>query len=388
MTWETAKLGDVCEVVSGATPKTSVEEFWNGEIRWATPKDLSDLKGEVEINETARRISAAGLASCGARVLPVGSVLLSSRAPIGHVAINTVPMATNQGFKSLVPDDSVVARFLYWWLVANRSRLEAMGRGATFKEVSKAVVESIVIPLPSLDEQHHIVRVLDAHLRLIQTAQREERVLKSMEKAIVDSAPFDRRMPLQDLCASPEDIKCGPFGTQLAASEFSSSGVALWGIKHTNAAFTLPADEFISTETAARLHRYSIQRGDLVMTRKGTVGNCALYDLDEPGVMHSDLLRVRLDSTKAPPRYIAALLHHSVAIRRRIDRMSPGAVMKGINVSKLKTLDIDLPSTDRQRHAAQALDLIDELAQRIRTRAALLGELFASLQHRAFRGEL
>lgn len=105
----TAALGEVAEITSGATPRSAVAEYWGGDVLWATPTDLSKLDGAY-LSQTQRTITGAGLASCAAPVLPAGSVLLSSRAPIGHVAINTVPMATNQGFKSLVPRATAVSR--------------------------------------------------------------------------------------------------------------------------------------------------------------------------------------------------------------------------------------------------------------------------------------
>lgn len=160
MSWPIVALGEVAEIVSGATPKTSTAEYWDGEIAWATPKDLSGLNGKYLI-ETPRNLTEAGLKSCAAKLLPERSVLFSSRAPIGHVAINTKPMATNQGFKSMIPGPKLSADFLYWWLRANRSAIERLGSGATFKEVSKAVVSRIEIPLPPLDEQKRIAAILD-----------------------------------------------------------------------------------------------------------------------------------------------------------------------------------------------------------------------------------
>jgi len=159
--WPTVKLADCAEIVSGATPSTSESAYWDGDICWATPKDLSELEGAY-ISDTPRKITQKGLESCAATVLPADSVLFSSRAPIGHVAINTIPMATNQGFKSFVPDrDRIHAKFLYHWLRRNRPYLESLGNGATFKEVSKAVVSRIEIPLPSLAEQRRIAEILD-----------------------------------------------------------------------------------------------------------------------------------------------------------------------------------------------------------------------------------
>lgn len=145
--WPMKPLGEVATVVSGATPKTSKEEFWGGEIQWVTPAELSKLDS-VYIDRTERTITAEGLDSCAAQVLPAGSVLLSSRAPIGLVAINTVPMATNQGFKSLIPGPELDSMYLYFWLKINTPYLQSLGVGATFKELSKSTLSKIKLPIP------------------------------------------------------------------------------------------------------------------------------------------------------------------------------------------------------------------------------------------------
>jgi type I restriction enzyme, S subunit len=169
--WPKVYLGDVAQIVSGATPKSSVDQYWDGDIHWITPADLSRLEGK-EVSATARRFTEAGLSSCSSRILPPRSVLFSSRAPIGHVAINTVPMATNQGFKSFVPDQEILSSdFLYWWLKSSKAYLQSLGRGATFKEVSKEIVESIEIPLPPLEEQRRIAAILDKAVSLEKISQ-------------------------------------------------------------------------------------------------------------------------------------------------------------------------------------------------------------------------
>ena len=161
MALKTLTLDQCCTIVSGATPKTLVEEYWDGDICWTTPKDLSNLETHY-LADTPRKITNLGLASCGASVLPSGSVLFSSRAPIGHVAINAVPMATNQGFKSFIPKAGILdAKFLFHWLRKNRAYLESLGNGATFKEVSKATVSRIEIDLPPIADQRRIAAILD-----------------------------------------------------------------------------------------------------------------------------------------------------------------------------------------------------------------------------------
>lgn len=148
--WPVSRMDDVAEIVSGATPRTDRPEYWNGAVNWVTPKELSDLQG-ISISQTERRITEAGLRSCAATVLPVGSVLFSSRAPIGHTAICGAPMATNQGFKSFIPKpERLDASYLLLWLRMRRSFLEGLGTGATFKEVSKAVVSRIEISVPPI----------------------------------------------------------------------------------------------------------------------------------------------------------------------------------------------------------------------------------------------
>ena len=159
MGWPKRKLGDLCRIVSGATPRTNVPEYWNGEIPWVTPKDLSPLK-DILLEKTERKISQAGFDSCSTVMLPEGSVLLSSRAPIGLVAIAGMRVCTNQGFKSFVCGEDVNPWYLFAWLKTNVHYLNALGRGATFKEISQTIVRSIEIPVPDRTLQNRFANCL------------------------------------------------------------------------------------------------------------------------------------------------------------------------------------------------------------------------------------
>ncbi len=150
--WPLVRLGDICRVASGATPRTDVPQYWDGTILWATPRDLSQQDQWI-VYETERRISELGLSSCATSLLPEGAVLLSSRAPIGLVAIAGRPLCTNQGFKNLIPGNRVDSWYLFAWCTLRKDYLQSLGRGATFLELSKAIVESVFIPLPPLDLQ-------------------------------------------------------------------------------------------------------------------------------------------------------------------------------------------------------------------------------------------
>jgi type I restriction enzyme, S subunit len=219
-------------------------------------------------------------------------------------------------------------------------------------------LENVEIPLPPLEEQRRIAAILDKasslSSRLACAVQLEDEFNASLfEKLVGDPVVNVKDFPrvhLADLCASADDIKCGPFGNQLKQHEFRSTGVPLWGIKHVNRRFEIATSEFLEEDTATRLSAYSLEPGDIVMTRKGTVGNCSVYpDRLSSGVMHSDLLRIRLDETRCLPSFAAYQLHHSTDIKRQIDLISGGAIMAGINVGRLKEVKIVLPSLDIQK---------------------------------------
>ena len=159
--WKTVKLQELGRVVGGATPSTKNEAFYGGSIPWLTPKDLADYS-ERYISKGERSITEEGLNSCSTELLPAGTVLFSSRAPIGYVAIASNPICTNQGFKSVVPDTGVVdPLFLYYLLVFNKEKIKSAGSGTTFKEVSGNVMKNIEVEIPtSVDYQRKIAQIL------------------------------------------------------------------------------------------------------------------------------------------------------------------------------------------------------------------------------------
>ena len=158
--WPIKKIKDVCKVISGSTPKTSKPEYWDGDILWITPKDLTNFRGVV-ISNTQRKITEAGYKSCSATLVPEGTVLMSSRAPIGHLAIAGKGMCTNQGFKSFICSDELNNRYLYYYLKSVVPDLKEKGSGTTFNELSKSKTEQIDIPIPQLPVQKAIVKKLD-----------------------------------------------------------------------------------------------------------------------------------------------------------------------------------------------------------------------------------
>ena len=179
--WEIKKLGEVCEIIGGSTPKTSEPSYWDGEHYWVTP---AELDGGKYISSTSRTITAEGVKDAHLQLLPSGTVLLSSRAPIGKVAITTAPMYCNQGFKNLVCSESLYNQYAYWFLYHNTEYLNSLGTGATFKEISKRVVEQIPIPVPPREEQERIVAELDCLSAVIEKKKQQLKELDALAQSI------------------------------------------------------------------------------------------------------------------------------------------------------------------------------------------------------------
>ena len=392
------QLGECCTIVSGATPKTGVAEYWDGDIAWATPADLSGLP-TLRIATTARAITAAGLRSCSSVLLPPGSVLFSSRAPIGHVAINTVPMATNQGFKSLVPKpDMADPGFLAHWLRANKGYLQSLGSGATFKEVSKSVVEQVKVPLPELSEQRRIAAILDQAdtLRLHGRQYRNSldaahcSVFKEMFgadhwRAVTTSSRGRNTNGWSwELLTDVARLATGhtPDRNKPEYWDGEIPWVSLPDIRK--------LDGSTAFDTALRVTPAGIRNSSSVVLPAGTVafsrtasigfvtkfGRAMATSQD----FHNWVPSNRLDSD-----YLMAALRYS---REHLLGVSNGSTHQTIYQRAAQGFRVLMPPMSLQRHfgaVSQALDLQRAAAQRSLTS---LDELFASLQSRAFWGRL
>lgn len=159
MSLKIVELGSVCTIVNGGTPDTKNPAFWGGANAWITPAEMGKASSR-EVSETARTITDDGLRHA-ARLLPVNSVILSTRAPIGHLVINEVPMSFNQGCRGLIPSQELNYLYLYYFLLHSRPLLNSLGTGTTFAELSTSSLKSVKIPLPSVEDQLKAVKWLE-----------------------------------------------------------------------------------------------------------------------------------------------------------------------------------------------------------------------------------
>lgn len=395
MSWPTVPITKVARVVGGATPKTDNPSFWGGQIDWATPKDLSDLR-EKFISSTPRKITDAGLRGCAAEILPAGSVLFSSRAPIGHIAINTVPMATNQGFKSFVPGPELDASFLYWWLDANREQLQAMGTGATFKEVSKAVVERIEIPLPPLEEQRRIAGILDQADALRRLRSRALDKINTLGQAIFHEMFGDLRT---NESGWQEGVTLGELAEVV-------SGITKGRKVKTEVLREVPylavsnvQDRFLKMDvvktidaTEDEIDRFRLCRDDILLTEGGDpdkLGRGTLWKEQLPECIHQNhVFRVRVTDDRVRPAFLSWQLgsERGKAYFLRSAKQTTG--IASINKTQINAFPLLLPHAELQKQFEERLNVLEARLGTFKNANIRIENLFASLQHRAFKGEL
>ena len=215
MEWKEVTLGEIGTIVGGATPSTKNTSFYDGNIPWLTPKDLS-VNGNKYIFRGERNITEAGFKSCSCKMLPKGSVLFSSRAPIGYVAIAANDMCTNQGFKSVIPNEETDSEFLYYLLKYNKDNIASQGSGTTFAEVSGKTMKDIEVVVPKeKEDQRRIASILSSLDRKIELNNKINADLEEMAQAIfknwfVDFEPFkDGKFVDSELGMIPEGWKVG-----------------------------------------------------------------------------------------------------------------------------------------------------------------------------------
>ena len=347
-----AKLGDVCTIVSGTTPKSDYPEYWGGDINWVTPAELTDESDTIF--ESQRKITQQAVSDSSLKPFPAGTVLLSSRAPIGKVAIAGVEMYCNQGFKNLICSDVIYNRYLYHFLKGKTDYLNSLGRGATFKEISKSIVEGIEIPLPSLDEQRRIAAVLDMVSDLIAKRRQQLDKLDEMVKArfvemFGDPVDNNRGWPTQALDSVCKSIVDCPHSTP--SYTFVNTGYMCirTSIVKKNRILWENVEYIPEEEYYQRIQRKKPEKGDIIYTREGAIlGIAAVIDRDCNVALGQRSMLLSPDTTKCLPQFLSSAMNFDSFLRKALRGVS-GSASPHINVGDIKTFSIIIPPLSLQQ---------------------------------------
>ena len=440
--WTWHKIGDVAKVVGGGTPITSNPDFFGGEIPWVTPADLSGYR-EKYISKGSRNLSQAGYQSSGAKLMPVGTVLFSSRAPIGYVAIASQPVCTNQGFKSFIFSDVVIPEFGYYYLQHAKPIAERLAGGTTFKEISGQSAKLIPIPIPPIDLQRRLVEHMEVQFsRLtvaIDTLLSAQVKLKTYRASVLKAACEGRLVPTEAELARREgrDYETGAqlltriqetrrqswtgkgkyqepvppaspktgllpegwvnvnFGqvTEIALGKMLDKakhreGRSMPYLRNINVRWgRIDADDLSQMFfRASELERFSVKQGDLLVCEGGEPGRAAIWKRADSIMYQKALHRVRPKEGVLAEFLLISLEH--IAKHGSLAKMFTGSTIKHFPKEIFVQLETPLPPLAEQirivAEVERRLSVIDQLEATVSANLKRATRLRQSILQKAF----
>ena len=387
--WKTAKIEDIAQVINGGTPKTKVPEYWDGDHLWITPAEMGKLDSPY-IESSRRKLTDAGLKNSSASLLPKKSVILSTRAPIGHLVINTEPMAFNQGCRGLIPCGEVHYKYLYYFLYSSVELLNELGSGTTFKELSAGKLKKVKILVPPLPEQKRIVAILDEAFAGIATVTANTEKNLANARELFESylnAVFTQpgegwvNRPLGDVCTFQG-------GSQPPKSAFSKEQlddyvrlIQIRDYKSDKYKVYIPkslARRFCSADEIM-IGRYGPPLFQILRGIEGAYNVALMKAIPREGILSKD--------------YLYYFLKNRNILDYVIHASSRAAGQAGINKATLEPYPIVFPvSLHDQQKIVEKLNLLLQETTRVESnylqKVEALAELKQSLLQKAFSGEL
>lgn len=379
------RLGSVCTIVSGSTPKSEVAEYWDGDIKWITPAELTE--DSYIITDSVRHITSRAVHDTSLKPFPEGTVILSSRAPIGKTAIAGCEMYCNQGFKNLICSPQIDPKYLYCFLSGKTDFLNSLGRGATFKEISKAIVENIEIPLPELAVQRRIALQFE-HIRALIRQYREQlhfldQLVKSRFIEMFGD-PIQNPMAWQNgvLASICKKITDGEHGSVPRVD----AGVIFLNAKHVKKEGSIDwtTVTYISNEVHNKIYaRCNPEPGDILLTTTGTIGNVAIVPDIAPFSMDRGITLLKPDGGRVNNRYLASLLNFD-CIQTIMNANVHASAIGHLFLNKVMQIPIIVPPLDKQEKFAAFVEQTDKSKLAVQQSIDQLETLKKSLMQKYF----
>ncbi len=390
--WERKPLADLARIVSGGTPARDNPEFWeNGTIPWATPTDITNGNSRI-LTKTNDYITEAGLRGCSAKLLPAESILMTSRATLGESKIAGTEICTNQGFKSLVPNDHVDNWFLYYLMRLNKGRYEMFGIGSTFLEVNKKDTEAFELDLPPLPEQRKIARILSTVDEQIERTEALIAKYQAMKQGLMhdlltrgvdgqgrlrpprEQAPelykwsalgwVPRGWGVRSLQDAATQITSGSRGWAQYYSETGAVFLRIGNLTRKHINLSLDAIQRVRPPNNSEGSRTAVDTGDILVSVTADLGIIGVIPSEfEEAYVNQHIALIRLDSTLINPRWVGHYLAgHECQIR--IQRLNDSGAKAGLNLPAVASMLITSPPRDEQYQMVNILDKIDTVIQR------------------------
>lgn len=411
--WTVQPIKRGFSVVGGSTPKSDEAAFWDGEIVWVSPADLSRLPS-MYIAGSGRTITVAGLNSCGTTMVPAGSIVLSTRAPIGSLAIAATALCTNQGCKSLVPSELASSHYYAYVLLSATLPLNLRGKGTTFLELSADELLAFKVPFPTLREQTAIAAFLDRETAKIDAliAAQEKLIVLLTEKrhATISHAVtkgLNPNVPMKDsgvvwLEEIPAHWKIKPLrycvdyqeGPGIMADDFRDSGVPLLRVAGVQSQWaTLEGCNYLDPQkVSVRWPHFRLKKGDLLISASASMGTiCEVGDEAEGAIAYTGIIRLREKEREMLKDYV----RHMVVSRpflTQIDLLKTGATIQHYGPTHLSQMFTICPPVEEQKEIVVFIDneliRLELLCNEARRAVVLLHERRAALIAAAVTGQI
>lgn len=349
--WKKVKLGDIGEIVSGGTPKTSVKEYWNGNISWLTPKDFSN-KNYKYWNKGERNITKEGLKNSSAKLLPKGTVLFTSRAPIGYVGISDTNLCTNQGFKNIIVNEENSNEFIYYLLKFITPQIINIAGGSTFKEISATALRDFEVYIPkSKKYQEKIAKILsdiDAKIELNNKINNnlEEQIQVLFSKWLSNNFKFSNKVTLEEVCSKITD------GSHFSPKDNSLSSIPMLSVKDMEKFdFNLKSCKHISeTDYQKMLMNDCVPKiNDILVAKDGSyLKEIFICNEERRIAILSSIAIFRPNLKKIYPEILLAFLKSPNLLKEVRDNYVSGSALPRIVLRDFKKLSFYLPSIEIQ----------------------------------------
>ena len=368
--WHICRLKHLFKIQNGATPKSDTSEFWDGDLIWVTPADISKLSSEY-VRDSAKKITRAGLDSCGTTLVPEGTIVLSTRAPIGSICVAERNLCTNQGCKSLIPKNEVNSKFYYYYLRVSKDFLNLKGSGTTFLELPTYEMANFNAPLPTIDIQNHVVFFLDREVyrieKLISEKQNFIKLLKEKRQALIShvvTKGLDSDVAMKD--SGVEWIGQVPKHWSIGKLKYFLN--AIGDVDHympesidDGIPYVMTGD---LTELVSDIHfehckkvserdylklskKIKTSKGDVIMARYATIGTLSYVDIDKNFLVSYSCVTINPNHAQLLGLYLFYYLKSHTflhGIQNHINTNTQGNV--GIN--DLRKVEICVPSLQEQ----------------------------------------
>lgn len=384
------KISDFAEVITGGTPSTTKKEYWDGgNIPWLNSGELN----KKYIYESKNFITELGLKNSSTRLMPPDTVLIAlTGATCGLSALSKIEACANQSVTGILPSKSHVPEYLFHFLRTQRQRILDKAWGNAQPHISQAFVKDFRVPLPPLPDQLHIAILLSKAENLI--AQRKEsiRLLDEFLKSTFlemfgDAVKNERKWNKLEL-KNYAKVRIGPFGSLLHREDYVQNGIPLVNPSHIGEGkISIDPELTISKEKMKELSAYVMNKGDVVLGRRGEIGRCAVVTNNEDGYLCGTGSIFIRPTEKLNPIFLYNIIS-SASMRKVLENSAKGITMKNLNSGIIENLKIPVPPIELQTQFAQIVEKTETLKSQYQQSLQELENLYGSLSQKAFRGEL